>query len=352
MLKANFQEGGVFVKALVIEMKGKYAIVVTKKCNFMKIKNDGLMKPGCEVEIPERADFNKKYFIKVASIAAAMVLVMGISFGAYAYNTPYSYISVDINPSVELTANRFDIIINAKGLNDDGEDILQNQSLKNKKVRDGVNVIVSEAAEKGYLSKDREGAVLLTVSSKNQDKADKMKVDLEEKTKEEAEDIGVTIEVMSQNAALERRDQAFEMGITPGRLNLIEKLIAAGSEKKVSEYEDLTVKEIMKNIKDLKLEDKQEKNQENNQEGTRENNQVRNQEDKQVNNQESKQEGTLGDKQTGNSDNASSKSQKPVSTASPKSSNKPEGNKSDDSTKAQSTGKPSEANNNGNNKNK
>ena len=52
-----------------------------------------------------------------AACAACLLLTVG---SLWLYLTPAAYISVDVNPSVELTVNRFDRVISLKGLNDDG----------------------------------------------------------------------------------------------------------------------------------------------------------------------------------------------------------------------------------------
>ncbi|WP_181861874.1 anti-sigma-I factor RsgI family protein [Slackia isoflavoniconvertens] len=37
---------------------------------------------------------------------------------------PTAYMGIDVNPSIELGVNRFDVVVCAEGLNDDGEAVL------------------------------------------------------------------------------------------------------------------------------------------------------------------------------------------------------------------------------------
>ncbi len=48
------------------------------------------------------------------------------------YFTPVSYISIDINPSIELEVNTFDRVITASASNEDGESVLESLELENK----------------------------------------------------------------------------------------------------------------------------------------------------------------------------------------------------------------------------
>ena len=55
--------------------------------------------------------------VTAAACAACLLMTLG---SLWLYFTPAAYISVDVNPSLELTVNRFDRVISVTGLNDDG----------------------------------------------------------------------------------------------------------------------------------------------------------------------------------------------------------------------------------------
>lgn len=55
--------------------------------------------------------------LTAAACAACLLLSLG---SLWLYFTPAAYISVDVNPSLELTVNRFDRVIALEGRNDDG----------------------------------------------------------------------------------------------------------------------------------------------------------------------------------------------------------------------------------------
>ena len=58
----------------------------------------------------------------MAACAACLLMALG---RLWLYFTPAAYISVDVNPSLELTVNRFDRVISVTGLNSDGDALAQ-----------------------------------------------------------------------------------------------------------------------------------------------------------------------------------------------------------------------------------
>ncbi len=78
-------------------------------------------------DITKRKKKNISGRYKIASIMAMFaVFILGS-----VYLIPVSYISIDINPSIELSLNAFNVVIKADASNADGEDILNAVSLIN-----------------------------------------------------------------------------------------------------------------------------------------------------------------------------------------------------------------------------
>lgn len=65
---------------------------------------------------------------RIAAIAACLALVACLIAGAADFLRPVAYVGIDVNPSVELTLNRFDIVVGTRALNDDGQRALNEAS--------------------------------------------------------------------------------------------------------------------------------------------------------------------------------------------------------------------------------
>ncbi|HOM01594.1 MAG TPA: anti-sigma factor domain-containing protein [Acetivibrio sp.] len=240
------------MKAVIVDIKGKYAVAVDKEGQFIKLKRTEECRIGYEIDVPAKViGFKKKTLLKVVSVAAALLLVSSISFAVYSYNLPYSYVNVDINPSLEIIINIYNRIIDIKALNPEGELLIEG-SCRNSRLNEGVKKIIDNAVEQGFLKNNEENAVMLTVAGKDFDKVCKIREEVENTANKVLNDDNVVSEVIVENVVLEKREEAKELGISPGKLVLIEKLKEVKPEVTTDEYKDKPVKEIMKTIKDMK----------------------------------------------------------------------------------------------------
>lgn len=247
------------MKGIVADIKGKNIVVLSKDGRFLQMRNNGLYQIGCEIDIKEQPGMNMRMLTRVASMAAVAMFVLGLGYGAYSYTVPYSYVDMDINPSIELTANVFDRIINAEGLNEDGKKLLLSDSLKHSTLDKGIADLLDKAVKQGYLKQETlENAVVFTVLSNDSDKSAKLGKKLSTAVNAELKAEGVETELVVESASREEYDNAREIGMTPGKLNLIKKAIEAKPELKLEDLKDASVKDIMKQIKQTRQEDKQE----------------------------------------------------------------------------------------------
>lgn len=98
----------------------------------------------------------------VMGLAACLVLVLGLS--SFAFFRPLSVIGIDVNPSIELTANYFDKVLSVKPLNEDAVKIIGAMDLKYVDLDIAVNALVGSMALHGYFESGQDVAVLVSVS--------------------------------------------------------------------------------------------------------------------------------------------------------------------------------------------
>ena len=246
------------MKAVIVDIRDNFAAALSDDGRIYKIKNNNYT-IGQEIKIKKQILSNG--FVKFAASAAAAIALLVVP--AWAYYTPYSYVSIDINPSIEYSLNRFDRVLNVKSVNDDGDEILKEIDLKdqkNKSIEDAINEVLNEVIEKGYLTEE-DGGVIVVTSSKSQEKSNeltsKLKSSVEEKVKKDAENSNVEVEAISVGE--DRVLAARELGVTPGKLNLVQKLqerVDNPDDIKIEEWLHKPVKEIMKATKEYTKEEK------------------------------------------------------------------------------------------------
>lgn len=279
------------MKAVILEIKGSNAAVLSEDGRISQIKNKNY-KIGQEIAMS-----NINYVKWAATAAAAMFLFVT---PAWAYMTPYSYVSLDVNPAFEFSINRFDRVLEVKAVNGDAEEMVEEiniDGLKNKEIRAAVRNVLTELKNQGYITEGEDGGVVVATSSKSEEKTnnlaaalktavneevgknkekdsqqvsngskssealetvenkdseeaeitddtqkeenenikalnaeeenkDKVKVKEEKNASEKNEDIedeaGVEVEVVK--VSQQKVDEAKEQGVTPGKMNLVDKL--------------------------------------------------------------------------------------------------------------------------------
>ncbi len=161
------------MKAVIVEIKDNVAAVLSEDGRISKIKNKNYA-IGQEVTLKNTG----KYIKLTASAAAALAI---FATPAWAYLTPYSYVSLDVNPSFEFSVNRFDRVLEVKAANDVGEKVIGEMSvagLKNKEINEAVKNVLVELKDKGYIIEGKEGGVVVAASSKSQVKTDELAASL------------------------------------------------------------------------------------------------------------------------------------------------------------------------------
>ena len=109
----------------------------------------------------------RRSFRAAYAIACSLFLLLGLG-GYSVYFTPVTYISIDINPSIELELNRLDRIIAVTPYNEDGAAAIKNLSLKNRRYDDGILVLLESGGMSSYLSED--AGISISVASDYEEK--------------------------------------------------------------------------------------------------------------------------------------------------------------------------------------
>ena len=115
----------------------------------------------------------KKRHIGLYVVFASFILIF---MGGFIYfNIPTSYVSVDINPSIMLSANSWDRVVKVEALNDDAKDVINDLKLYGKDVSAAVNQIVDTATNLGYIDENvDDNAILVSTYCNNTEKRDKL----------------------------------------------------------------------------------------------------------------------------------------------------------------------------------
>lgn len=250
------------MKGIVVEINEKDAVILSEEGLFTKVINKNYQ-IGQAIRTEENKRTAARWIAGAASMAAALAFC---TIGAFAYFTPTDYVSLDVNPSVEYSVNRFDRILVVKAVNDDGEAILTGLDLKNKTIQNGLKETLDQLIAGGYLEEDPDSSVVITTSNDDMEEAEQLASELKQEIRTYllTQD-GIAVEVVAEAVGFDRVEEARDLGVTPGKLNLVEKLQASTSGAiSKEEWLAMPVREINKAIKEnRRLEKEKEKEKEN-----------------------------------------------------------------------------------------
>lgn len=121
-------------------------------------------------EKKERRAFFSRRTMPLA-LSLVLMLCIGIT-GWQVYFTQSFALTVDVNPSIEMTVNRFDRVISTKGFNQEGLEIISSVKVKHMNYVSAVDCLLEEEQASGYL--EEEGEVLIAVSCPKKEKAEQV----------------------------------------------------------------------------------------------------------------------------------------------------------------------------------
>ncbi|MEG1847526.1 MAG: hypothetical protein RR238_03560 [Lachnospiraceae bacterium] len=166
---------------------------------------------------------------KIVSIFAVVgcFLLGALSFGIYSYLAPVSYVSMDVNPSIEYTLNTFDRVLAVRPVNEDAVKILQAENLANLNhlnIDEALKLTLDELSQNGYLDEDTKNGVVIATSSKENETAEALAVHLGEVVTTQCTEHNQAVSVETRTVEQAQRNEANTLGVTSGKLRLVQEL--------------------------------------------------------------------------------------------------------------------------------
>lgn len=216
-----------------------------------RIKSSVITKAGFDL-IPSKKSYLNKIKDTIKSnlvrnkIAFACSLsILFLGFGTYTYiKLPVAYVSLDINPSIELSVNRFNNVVSTSALNKDGQILLNDINSDDKSVYSIVNEIIDSAIKEKYISNNKPAAIAVASISNDYELRNSLKNDLKNSISNHFSKKSIDGTIYSYDEDLSKRDASQKMDISVGKMNLIEELISFDESITVDEYMNKSVVDI------------------------------------------------------------------------------------------------------------
>ena len=189
----------------------------------------------------------KKRHIGLYVVFASFILIF---MGGFIYfNIPTSYVSVDINPSIMLSANSWDRVVKVEGLNDDAKEVISNLNLYGKDVSDAVNQIVNIATNLGYIDKNiDDNAILVSTYCDNTEKREQLQDRIHDNLNQSLNKNGIRSLIIDMELTEEDAKKANDYGVSEAKILFVNKALEGNPELKFEDLIYMPTREIAKYI--------------------------------------------------------------------------------------------------------
>jgi len=215
-----------------MEIKKRFITILTPEGEFIRLPNKKNYLVGEEIFFPKSA--KKKFSFPVfmipkaiGTIAIICILILFTLIPMSKNQKVFAYVSIDINPSIELAINEDLKVINATPFNKEGQDILnQIDNWKGQHFEQVTDKIIDKIQENGWIPEEKHLVIGMVFAVENHDEVqtkvnETIKMIQENIEKEEIHSETIT-------GTIEERKIAVENGKTVGKY----------FEEKISQYND------------------------------------------------------------------------------------------------------------------
>ena len=224
-------------RALLLAADGRSGFALTPDGRFIRVRRHPEDEVGREVEIPSRAvgtrsiGFRRSGFRLRPGLATAFVLALcllvlsPLAVGkVLASGSPVAFVTVDASPSLEFGVNRWNRVVDAQGLNAQGESLLVDLAWRGRRLLDVVDAVGEAAVAGGYVAGGQTGILVAVVPAAPgagvppgvENELSRIRERLSLMVEAEWPGGEVTVETVLADAAA-IRDQAKSLGLSVGR---------------------------------------------------------------------------------------------------------------------------------------
>ena len=170
--------------------------------------------------------------LTAAACAACLLMTLG---SLWVYFTPAAFISVDVNPSLELAVNRFDRVISVTGLNDDGDALAQTLNVRFLDYTQALEQVLDSDTIAQCLARDE--MLSITVAGDDAEQTEEMLSQVSACTAGQKN-------TYCHAADLETVTQAHDHGLSCGKYQMLLELQAWDPSLTAEDVRDMTMREL------------------------------------------------------------------------------------------------------------
>lgn len=179
----------------------------------------------------------RKLFRTIAGTAAALIVAVGLMTVYGSLSSTFAVIDLDVNPGIELSISKNEKVIEAKAVNEEGQDILEGMDLRGTDINTACNAVTGAMLTRGYLSPTSNSILVSVHHVKDVEKGAEIEETLSKNLNAYLGESEISPAVLGQYVEESDELKAFAEanGITEGKAWMIKNLLASGSAKMTEE---------------------------------------------------------------------------------------------------------------------
>jgi hypothetical protein len=232
-------------RGIVVKISARHCIVITPNGTYVKIP---LPAQGAQVGAElafQRLPFHSKWK-PLLMVASFLIVFMSYAL-LHQADLPQAaaYISLDINPSLEIAVDKNLKVIDVQCFNDDASNLIQPEELQGKNMYDAFTEVINKAIEQNYIKPGEDNLIISTVSPSG---TEPVLVDQEavgQFLQNTVTARGYTGQVTVYSASDEIRATAKNEGLSPGKYLIYQQLIKSGNQVSIDEVKKNAVRQLI-----------------------------------------------------------------------------------------------------------
>lgn len=191
----------------------------------------------------------KNYWRSIAAVAAAILLLAAVPLAVKSLlkhpEKAVASVMIDVNPSIEMTVDKDERVIEAIPRNEDGAMLLDGMDLSGSKVSVAFDAVVGSLVRRGYLN-ELANSILISVNGEDADLCERLRETLSVDAASLLGNNDLHFAVMSQQLDSDPQVSAIaeEYGITEGKAQLIAALCETDSRYEPASLAALSINEL------------------------------------------------------------------------------------------------------------
>jgi hypothetical protein len=236
-------------RGLVAKISDGYCVILTSKGTYERIPvppQGGRV--GAEVSYRAASPPILRPMMLVASLL--ILFVCYSLFRQASLPVAVAYVSLDINPSLELSVDKNLNVIDVKCFNDDAVNLLKQENLKGKPLDAALATVVNKAIEQNYIKPGQDNLIVSTVTTSVAAGAPPVDQQAVQQFLEKSINKGgLTGDVRIYSATGEFRTEAENDGLSPGKYLIYEQLVATGNKVSIDDIRNNSIRKLVDTYK-------------------------------------------------------------------------------------------------------